>query len=113
MTANEKDITSQQNEILISSIKNYKQFASVNIENQKRNSVSNINLVQNNLKSINEQLNDYKELINLANKQLNAGDISMIEYLTILRNYIDLKKTKIETEINLQLEISNYNYWND
>jgi hypothetical protein len=49
----------------------------------------------------------------ISNKQLSVGDISMIEYLSILRNYIDLRKTKIEKEINLQLEINNFNYWNE
>lgn len=109
----QKDITRQQNEISISSIKNYKQYASANIDNQKQSAVSNIKLSQNNLSSIIAQLNDYKKLIMLANKQLNVGDISMIEYLTILRNYVDLRKTKIEKEINLQLEINNFNYWNE
>jgi len=109
----QKGITRQQNEISISSIKNYKQFASTNIENQKKIAVSNIKLSQNNLSSINEQLNDYKELIMISNKQLRAGDVSMIEYLSILRNYIDLRKTKIEKETNLQLEINNFNYWNE
>ena len=36
----------------------------------------------------------------------------MIEYLNILRNFLELKRTKIETETNLQMEINNYNYWN-
>jgi hypothetical protein len=43
---------------------------------------------------------------------LQKGDISMIEYLTLLRNFIDLKKSKIDKEINYQTEINNYNYWN-
>ena len=109
----QKGITRQQNEISISSIKNYKQYATANIVNQKQSAISNINLSRDNLSSINAQLNDYKELIMISNKQLSVGDISMIEYLSILRNYIDLRKTKIEKEINLQLEINKYNYWNE
>lgn len=109
----QKDITRQQSEISISSIKNYKQYAMANIVNQRQSSVSNINLSRDNLSSINEQLNDYKELIMISSKQLSAGDVSMIEYLSILRNYIDLRKTKIEKETNLQLEINNFNYWNE
>ncbi len=36
----------------------------------------------------------------------------MINYLTEVKNYIELQKNKISTEINHQLEKANYNYWN-
>lgn len=108
----QKDITHQQNEIAINSIRDYQQYASVNIEIQKQCAISNIRQIQNNLSEINIQLKDYKELIKLSKSQLSAGNISMIEYLTILRNLTLLKKTKIINEINLQTEINNYNYWN-
>jgi len=109
----QKNITRQQNEILLSSINSYKQYASANIENQRQAVLSSINLIQNNLVSINTQLNDYNELIRISKMQLNVGDISMIEYLSILKNYIDIRKTKIDKEINLQLGINNFNYWNE
>lgn len=108
----QKSITRQQNEITTNSIQNYKQFAASNIEIQKQSAVSNIQLIKNRLKDTELQLNDYKNLIQLSNKQLQTGDISMIEYLTILRNFVELRKTQIEKETNLQTEINNYNYWN-
>lgn len=109
----QKNITRQQNEIAINTIKNYKHFASTNIELQKQSVILNIQQLQDNLREISVQLKDYKELINLSNKRLNTGDISMIEYLTLLKNFIELRKTYIEKEIALQLEINNYNYWNE
>jgi len=108
----QKSITRQQNEITTNSIQNYKQYAASNIEIQKQSAVSNIQLIKNRLKDTEMQLNDYKNLIQLSNKQLQTGDVSMIEYLTILRNYVELRKTQIEKETNLQTEINNYNYWN-
>ena len=109
----QKDIIRQQNEVSISSIKNYMRFALANIEIQKHNTLSNIHLIRNNLKSIDSQLEEYNELIKISDKQIQTGGISMIEYLTILKNFIDLQKTKIEKEINLQMETNNYNYWNE
>lgn len=109
----QKNITRQQNEIAINTIKNYKHFASTNIELQKQSVIFNIQQLQDNLREISVQLKDYKEIINLSNKRLNTGDISMIEYLTLLKNFIELRKTYIEKEIALQLEINNYNYWNE
>lgn len=109
----QKNITRQQNEIAINTIKNYKHFASTNIELYKQSVILNIQQLQDNLREISVQLKDCKELINLSNKRLNTGDISMIEYLTLLKNFIELRKTYIEKEIALQLEINNYNYWNE
>lgn len=107
----QKDLTRQQNLISISSISGYKNYASANIDNQIQNTITNINLIKNNLNKIIDQLDDYNQLIIISDKQLNSGDISMIDYLSILRNFIDLRKTKIEKEIALQTEINNYNYW--
>ena len=73
--------------------------------------ISTINLLKNNLADIDAQLRDYRELISLSDKQLQTGDISMIDYLTLLRNFTDLQRTKIEKEIALLLETNNYNYW--
>lgn len=109
----QKSITRQQNEIAINTINNYKHFAAVNIENQKQILISNIKIIEDNLKNLSDQLKNYNDLIALSNKQLRTGDISMIDYLTILRNFIELRKAKIEKEISLQREINNYNYWNE
>ena len=65
-----------------------------------------------NLEDFKSQIEDYKKLLSLSSEQLEKGNLSMIEYLTELRNYIDLQKNYISTEINFQLEISSYNYWN-
>lgn len=109
----QKNITRQQNEITINSIENYKQFALSSIKNQKQIAYSNILVIKQNLISINAQLNDYKQLIAVSNNQLKTGELSMIEYLSILKNFIDLQKTKIENGIQLLLETCNYNYWNE
>jgi outer membrane protein TolC len=107
----QKDLTRQQNQISISSISSYKSYASATIDNQRQNTLTSISLIKNNLSKLNDQLKDYTSLINISKTQLNSGDISMIEFLSILRNFIDLRKNKIEKEIALQLEINNYNYW--
>lgn len=107
----QKDLTRQQNLVSLNSIGSYKKYALANIENELQNSVSNIKLLRNNLENIKNQLKDYNDLINISIKQLNSGNLSMIEYLSIIKNYIELQKNKIEKETSLQLEINNYNYW--
>lgn len=109
----QKNITRQQNQISLNSISEYKSYAQLNIANQKRMSLTKINDMRNNLKATISQIDDYKKLISISLSELKNGDITMIEYLTILKNYIDLRKTKIEKEINILVEINNFNYWNE
>lgn len=108
----QKDITRQQAIIAEKSLSDYKNYMSGNITAQLKNSEDKIASLKNSLKSMEQQVDDYKNLLNISREQLGKGNLSMIEYLTLLRNYIDLKKNIINTEINYQAEINNYNYWN-
>jgi len=105
----QRDLTRQQVLVSINSIDNYKKFESNNIENELQTTISNIKLLQGNLDNIKNQLNDYNELINISVKQVNSGNLSMIEYLTVIKNYFELKKNKIEKEITLQMEANGIN----
>jgi hypothetical protein len=76
------------------------------------NTLSKIKSLNQNLDELNAQIVEYQKLMNISKEGLQKGDISMIEYLTLLKNFIDLEKSKIEKETNYQMEINNYNYWN-
>ncbi len=108
----QKDITRQQSILAEKITGDYKSYAAKNVYTQRRNSENKINSLKNNLEDYKSQVEDYKKLLSLSLEQLEKGNLSMIEYLTELRNYTDLQKNYISTEINYQLEISNYNYWN-
>ena len=108
----QRDITRQQNLIAEKITSDFKNYASKNIYMQRRDAENRINSLKENLEDFRNQVEDYKKLLNISLNQLAKGNLSMIEYLTELRNYIDLQKNYISTEINYQLEISNYNYWN-
>ena len=108
----QKDITRQQSLIAEKITGDYKNYEAKNIYTQRRDAENKINSLRKNIEDYKSQIEDYKKLLNLSLEQLEKGNLSMIEYLTELRNYIDLQKNYISTEINYQLEISNYNYWN-
>ena len=108
----QKSITQQQNEIAKETIGNYKNYSSNNLKLQRDNSLAKINSLRKNIDELNTQIKDYKQLLKISLEQLERGGISMIDYLTMLRNFIDIRKIKIEKEISYQIEINNYNYWN-
>lgn len=108
----QKDISRQQKIIAQQTIGEYKKYSLLNLELQKHNSIQRIESLRQSIFEISKQLKEYHKLISMAQNQVSNGDMSMIDYLILLKNYIDLKNNKIETEINYQMEINNYNYWN-
>ena len=109
---NQRDITRQQNEISQKTISDYKNYFSIQLQNERTGALNQLKSIANNLKQLGDQLKSYKTILNLKRNEVNQGQISMIEYLTILKNYIDLSKSQINTEIEYQTQINNYNYWN-
>ncbi|MCL6100582.1 MAG: TolC family protein [Bacteroidetes bacterium] len=109
---NQRNITRQQNDIYGKTIMQNKNYFEKNLFLQQKNGLEKIKSLKYSLDNLQSQIEDYKQVISLAKKQIEHGSLSMIEYLTLLKNYIDLQKNNISTEINYQLEINNYNYWN-
>jgi outer membrane protein TolC len=108
----QKDITRQQSTIAERTLGDYKSYLSHNIFIQRKNTNEKISTLKSNLKEMESQLKDYNNLINISRNQLQQGNMSMVDYLTLLRNYFDLEQKHITTLISYQMEINNYNYWN-
>ncbi len=108
----QKDITRQQTRIAEKSISQSMEYLRKNIFVQRQNSKYKLESLNKNITDLQSQISDYKDLLEISRQQLQHGNLSMIEYLTLLKNYTELQKNKITTETNYGLEISNYNYWN-
>ena len=108
----QRDIMAQQSLITQKITADFKDYAAKNISIQRGDAKNKIESLKRNLDNFEEQIEDYKKLLSISVEQLEKGNLSMIEYLTELRNYIEIQKNYISTQINYQLEISNYNYWN-
>lgn len=108
----QKSLTRQQNQISQKTISDYKKYFEVNLEMAIENISSRIYSLRKNLNDMDGQISEYQKLMTISSEELRRGDISMIEYLTLLKNFIDLRKNKIEKETEYQMEINNYNYWN-
>ena len=108
----QKSITRQQSRISEKTNEDFRNYARENINIQRIDAWNRINSLRKNLSDYKIQIEDYEKLLDISLKEIEKGNLSMIEYLTELRNYIDIQKSYISDEINYQLEISNYNYWN-
>jgi outer membrane protein TolC len=112
LDGNQKNITRQQSYLSEQSLLQYKDYLAGNIAAKRIDSGNRIKSLEKNLADLTSQINDYKKLLDISEKQLHLGYLSMIEYLNLLKDYIGLRKNNIAVEINYQLEISNYIYWN-
>lgn len=108
----QKDITRQQTAIAEKTLGDYKNYQSHNLYIQLKNTEERINSLKKNLSDMEDQIKDYNNILIISKKQLREGNLSMVEYLTLLRNYFDLQKSMINNQISYQAEINNYNYWN-
>lgn len=108
----QKSLTRQQSLVNQHTISEYRRFSEQNIAMQRNDLISRIHVRQQNIEDLTEQIADYEKLLQLSDRQLQQGNVSMIDHLTLIRNFVEIRKNKIETEINYQLEINNYNYWN-
>ena len=82
------------------------------MKNQRKNALARLEAQRGNLASLSRQNVGYGQLIRITENELRLGHVSMIEYLTVLKNYTDLKKSRISAEADVQREITNINYWN-
>ncbi|MEJ2055279.1 MAG: TolC family protein [Calditrichaceae bacterium] len=112
LDGNQKNLTRQQNRISRQSIGEYRRYAMNNITVQRSKLKQRIVLMNKNLQSLSRQIDDYRTMIDISDNQLQQGNISMIDYLTLLRGFTDLRQQRIDMEMNYQIEINNYNYWN-
>ncbi|HLP16901.1 MAG TPA: TolC family protein, partial [Bacteroidota bacterium] len=109
---NQRSITRQQNQLSLETIGNYKEQFALQQKLQRSSSLARLDGFRLRLGALSRQIIDYTELMRISESELRRGQLSAIEYLTVLRNYIDLKKERISTETEMQREINNYNYWN-
>ncbi len=108
----QKSLTRQQNLIYQKTIGDYSRYFSSNLELIIINTAAKLKTIKKNIEELDNQISEYKKVMTISTNDLNKGDISTIEFLTILKNFIDLKKSKIEKENEYQMEINNFNYWN-
>jgi outer membrane protein TolC len=108
----QRNITQQRTAVLMKSTQLYKYF--FYSQNQVRK-----NRILTELKSINEritltedQLREYQKLLELYKQELSRGQISVINYITTLKNMAISQRDFVILKTNKELLINLYNYWN-
>ncbi|MCB0559779.1 MAG: hypothetical protein KDD09_12595, partial [Phaeodactylibacter sp.] len=66
-----------------------------------------------NIGLLDTQLAGYRQLLATYKQEFALGQLSVIDYLNVWRDYIGLQHQKILQEIQLLLIINEINYWNN
>ncbi len=109
----QKHLLEQQNKIKLEN----NSFEKNNFINQNRirrmNLLNQIASVQRQIKMKNKQLTDYDNLLRIYKLQLSQGRMSIINFVDILKKISDTKQEKLLLQMQKQILINTYNYWND
>ena len=63
-------------------------------------------------KVLDNQLAQYESVLSDYGREMDAGQVSVLDYITVLRNKIQTEKDRLLLRTNKQLVIAAYNYWN-
>jgi outer membrane protein TolC len=108
----QKSITRQQSQISLSTINSNKKNQEIHINNKIKESSSQVDLYIISLQYMGSQLTDYSKVMILLHSELMRGQLSIVDYLTIIKNYLDLKKNELSTSAAYQQAVNEFNYWN-
>jgi outer membrane protein TolC len=108
----QKSITRQQSQINLSTVISNRKNQEILLKNKIKESTSQVEYYVSSLQSITLQLEDYNKIIILLNSELIHGQLSMVDYITIIKNYFDLKKNEISSSAAYQQAVNQFNYWN-
>jgi outer membrane protein TolC len=102
----------RQNQFRINTIAIYRdEFINKN-ELRKNQYITELKSYDKRRELIIKQLSGYKNILDAYQLELPQGQISVIDYLNVLRSQIQLKKDYMLLQINRQSLINAFNYWN-
>lgn len=64
------------------------------------------------IRMLGTQLNEYDRLLEMGRKEIQAGQMSVFNYISTLKNVISTRQQKMILEANRQLAVNAYNYYN-
>jgi outer membrane protein TolC len=78
----------------------------------KNKILNQINSLDQRLKIIEEQINQYDQLYNAYQKEFSQGEVSVIDFKNVLKDIFAKKQESLLLKMDKQLLINSYNYWN-
>lgn len=97
---------------LLQSVRGYKENFETQNEVRKTKILTELSSYDTRMKNAKSQLKSYDNLINAFKKQIIQGQLSVIDFINILKSRSAVERDYLILETNRQLLINAYNYWN-
>ncbi len=108
----QRKIEQQRTEILMRSASQFKDFFYNQNSVRKNRIVEELKSTDERLILIQDQLNEYQRLLELYKLELMNGQISVFNYVSILKSVVMTQRDFVLIQTNKELLINLYNYWN-
>lgn len=108
----QKRLMERQTQVKIHTISVYKENFITENELRKHQYLTELKTYDDRSAMYQNQLAEYDRLLSNYRKEMQAGQISAIDYITVLRNRIQAEKEYILLKTNRELLMNAFNYWN-
>ena len=109
---NQRKITQQRTEVLMRSTSQYKNFFYHQNSARKNRIAQELKSLDARQTLIEDQLSEYQRLLDLYKKELMYGQVSVFNYVSMLKNMVTTQRDFVLLQTNKALLINLYNYWN-
>jgi len=108
----QKNINRNKAEVLEQTISFNKEFFVNQNQLRKVKIMNEISSYESRIAIINQQMAEYEKLMNLYKKEIITGQLSIINYIAVLKNMASTQRDSAALLSQKQLLINTYNYWN-
>ena len=108
----QKDLMRKRTNILLTSVSSYKDNFLVQNNLRKKKALAELRSYNERIALADQQVRDYKSLLNAYKKEILTGQLSILNYVITLKNNATLQRDYVLLFTQKQLLINTYNYWN-
>jgi outer membrane protein TolC len=109
---NQREIQREKSTINLQTIEFEKKNFITQNDIYKNKILSQISSLDQRLKIIEEQIDQYDQLYNAYRKELSQGEVSVIDFKNVLKDIFAKKQESLLLKTDKQVLINSYNYWN-
>lgn len=109
---NQKSITRKKTDLQLKSVSFYKDNFQLQNNVRKDKILTELQSYTDRKSIMEKQLSEYKILLSSYKKEILQGQLSVLSYITTLKNMTTVKRDYFVIETNRLLLINAYNYWN-
>jgi len=108
----QKYLNRNKTNALLNSVKGYKENFQTQNTVRKAKILTELSAYDNRIKIARRQIDGYNELLSAYKRQIIQGELSVIDFINVLKNKSATERDYVLLQTNRNLLINSYNYWN-